>query len=213
MSESQNPEETISTLRTQPSLLRRVHDWRDAASWEEFHRLYRNLIYGFARRAGLPHEDANEVVQDVLVRVARTIAQFESDPARGTFRGWLMNLTRWRIADKFNSRPKPERPRDAGPETTSTLTPTLERIPDPAPAGPDWDLEWQRHLLDAATERIRNRVSPAHFQVFDFYVRRRWSVREVARELGVNPATVYVIGFRLTRQLKAEVKHLSETLG
>ena len=47
------------------------------ASWAEFHRLYRRLVYGRARRAGLPHEDAEDVAQDVFKRVAETIHEFE----------------------------------------------------------------------------------------------------------------------------------------
>ena len=42
-----------TSLLTRPSLLFRVREWNDSASWEEFHRLYRRLIYGRARRAGL----------------------------------------------------------------------------------------------------------------------------------------------------------------
>ena len=105
-----NPSESdpVSTLRTRASLLLRVQSWDDTTSWNEFHRLYRKLVYGLARRSGLPHEDAEDVVQEVFKRVAETIDAFESDPARGSFRGWLMNLTRWRITDKFNAQPKNE---------------------------------------------------------------------------------------------------------
>ena len=72
---------------------------------------------------------------------------------------------------------------------------------------------FERHLLDAASERIARRVPPRHFQVFELYVRRRTPVLQVARELGLNPASIYLIGSRLTRQLKAEVAKLREQLG
>src|SRR5829696_555551 len=96
-----------STLRTRPTLLFRLQDWRDEASWSEFYRLYHNFIFGLARRSGLAHADAEEVTQDVFKRVAETIHEFESDPSRGTFRGWLATLTRWRIMDKHRAR-RPE---------------------------------------------------------------------------------------------------------
>ncbi len=214
MSSNPTNPQTVSSLHTRPSLLLRVQQWEDTASWREFYRLYRKLIYGFARRAGLPHEDAEDVTQDVFKRVAETIHEFESDPARGRFRGWLMNLTRWRIADKFNSRPKGEH-RAAGQQqdTTSTGTSTINRIPDQANNDAEWELEWQRHLLDAACERIAKRVKPRHFQAFDLYVRQRRPVLQVARELGINPAALYLIGHRLTKELKAEVAKLRQQLG
>jgi RNA polymerase sigma-70 factor (ECF subfamily) len=177
--------------------------------------LYRRLIYGFARRSGLSHADAEDVVQEVLARVAETICGFECDHARGTFRGWLMNLTRWRIANRISRRPREEafrahRSRDA---TTRRTTPTIERIPDPSSGGSGWEEEWQRYVLDAACQRLSRRAKPTHYQVFDLYVRQHQPVLKVSRELRVNPASVYVIASRLTHQLKREVARLREQLG
>jgi RNA polymerase sigma-70 factor (ECF subfamily) len=207
-------ETPTSSLKTRPTLLRRVAQWDDAASWNEFHRLYRKLIYGLARRAGLSHEDAEDVTQDVFKRVAETIHTFRSDPERGTFRGWLMNLTRWRIADKFGAKPKGEQLSGGHGDGTGTGgTGTIERLPAPNESHADWDREWQRHVLEAACERIARKVKPKHYQVFELYVRRQTPVLQVARELGINPAAVYLVGSRLTRQLKEEVARLREQLG
>ena len=205
-----NPD-SISELRTRSTLLFRLRDWKDAASWEEFYRLYRKLVQGLAERAGLTHAEAEEVTQEVFKRVAETIHEFESNPQRGSFRRWLMNLTRWRIADKFR-----ERPRDAGPgarRESDGRTATIERVPDGDDANAEWDEEWRQHVLDAALERIARRIKPRHFQVFDLYVRQRWPVLKVSLELGIDPASVYLIGHRVTQQLKAEVARLESQLG
>jgi DNA-directed RNA polymerase specialized sigma24 family protein len=94
----------VSSLRTRRSLLIRLSNTGDSVGWGEFYALYRKLVYGLCRRSGLSHEESEEVTQDVFARVASTIGGFESDPARGSFRGWLMNLARWRVADKFPAR-------------------------------------------------------------------------------------------------------------
>lgn len=205
-----NPE-SISDLRTRSTLLFRLRDWKDAASWEEFHRLYRKLVQGLAERAGLTHAEAEEVAQDVFKRVAETIHEFEANPQRGSFRRWLMNLTRWRIADKFRERPAgAERGlRREGHDGTATA----ERIPDDAEVDAGWDDEWRKHVLDAALDRIARRTKPRHFQVFDLYVRQNWPVLRVASELGIGPASVYLIGHRVKQQLKAEVARLEAQLG
>ena len=204
-----------STLRTRPTLLFRVRDKSDSVSWNEFHRLYRRLIYGRARRAGLSHADAEEVAQDVFKRVAATIDEFHHDPARGSFRGWLMQLTHWRITDKFRSLPKlPGQPASPASDTaTNTGTATIERVPAAADDEDEWDREWQQHLLAAAIDRVSRQVKPRHFQVFDLYVRQQWPVLKVSRELGINPASVYVIGHRLTKLLKAEAAKVQKQLG
>lgn len=216
MNECNNPKnpETFSTLHTRASLLMRVHQWDDATSWSEFYRLYRKLIYGLARRSGLAHADAEDVTQDVFKRVAETIHQFESDPARGSFRGWLMNLTRWRITDKFRRQPQGRAAPTPARDDTSTRTTTINRLPDEANRqDADWELDWQRHLLDAACERLARNTKARHFQAFDLYVRQRRSALQVARELDMNVATVYLVGHRLTKELKAEVARLREQLG
>jgi RNA polymerase sigma factor (sigma-70 family) len=208
-------QEPVSSLRTRASLLVRVRDWDDAASWKEFYALYRKLIYGLARRSGLSHADAEDVTQDVFKRVAETIHEFESDPERGTFRGWLMNLTRWRVANKITRAPREEmnRATSAPVEGAEASTSTINRLPDPAKLDSEWDLEWQRHLLDAACERISRRVNARHYQAFDLYVRRGMPVLKVASELGMNPAAIYLIGNRLKKQLKTEIEKLKGQLG
>jgi len=207
------PKNPGTTLLTRASLLFRVREKADGASWDEFHRLYRRLIYGRARRSGLSHADAEEVAQDVFVRVAEKIGDFDLNPDRGSFRGWLMKLTRWRIADKFAALPKSARPAPPKRDTTGRSTATIERIPAPGDDEDEWDREWKQHILDAAFERLARQVKPRHFQVFDLYVRQRWPVLRVAAELGTNPASVYVVSHRLTKQLKAEVEKLRRQLG
>ncbi|MBI5767465.1 MAG: sigma-70 family RNA polymerase sigma factor [Verrucomicrobia bacterium] len=202
-----------STLATRPTLLFRIRDWQDGESWEEFHRLYRRLIHGRACRAGLAHADAEDVAQEVLKRVAETIRDFDYDPKRGSFRGWLMQLTQWRIANKLAHRAKAEAPRPQPSEGGNDGVAAVERLLAPANEDDEWDREWQLHLLAAAAERLARKVKPQHFQVFDLYVQQQWPVLEVAQELGINPASVYLIGHRLTKQLKAEVEKLQAQLG
>ena len=204
-----------SSLQTRPTLLYKVRQWQDGASWDEFHRLYRRLVYGRARRAGLAHEDAEDVAQDVFARVAETIADFDLNPDKGSFRGWLMQLTRWRIADKFESlgRSPTHAKGDARVAASSTGTATIERLPSPQEEEDEWDREWQQHLLAAALERLGRQVKPRHFQVFDLHLRQNWPVLRVSRELGINPASVYVISHRLTKQLRVEVEKQKRQLG
>lgn len=202
-----------STLQTRPTLLFRVRVPQDSASWGEFHRLYRRLIYGRARRAGLSHEEAEDVAQEVFQRVAATIHEFDLNPERGSFRGWLMQLTRWRIADQFARRRglPPQSPASC-PDATGQRTATIERVPAPAAEDDEWDREWEEHLLAAALARLARQVKPRHFQVFDLYLRQHWPVRRVAKELGVGVASVYVIAHRCMKLLKSEVARLRQQL-
>lgn len=211
----------LSTLHTRPTLLFKLRNWDDEASWHDFYRLYYNFVFGLARRSGLGHADAQDVAQDVFRRVAETIGDFETAPGRGSFRAWLANLTRWRIADRYRGFQPHERQAAAYPsfhDSTSTGTGTMDRIPDAVGQAAPWgnpaaeEHEWQHHLINAAMTRLAQRVPARHFQIFDLYNREDWSVFRISRELGVNPAHIYVINHRLTKQLKTTVDELKKQL-
>lgn len=199
------------SLLTRPSLLFRLRDWGDNSSWDEFHRLYRRFIRGLALRAGLSHAEADDVVQDVLQNVANRIGEYENRANRGAFRRWLMNQTRWRIADKFRQRDRAavqsDRPESATPGATED---PLDHVADDNPIDDFWELEWQRHVLDTAMERLARRVPAKHFQAFELHARQGQPVAQIAADLGINRPTVYLIAHRLTKQLRHEVERLRE---
>src|SRR5262245_6301689 len=95
---SQKFEELITTRRT---LLSRLKQWDDGESWEDFFNTYWKLIYQVALRAGLPEAEAQDVVQDTIVSVARQIPNFQYNPALGSFKSWLYLITQRRITDHF----------------------------------------------------------------------------------------------------------------
>lgn len=199
------------SLLTRPSLLFRLRDWGDNSSWEEFHRLYRRFIKGLALRAGLNHAESDDVVQDVLQNVANRIGEYENRENRGAFRRWLMNQTRWRIADKFRQRDRAAVRADR-PEYLDGENPAdpLDEIIDDNPLDEFWELEWQRHVLDTAMERLARRVPAKHFQAFELNARQGQPVAQIAADLGINRPTVYIITHRLKKQLKHEVERLRE---
>ena len=86
-------------LATRRSLVERLADWNDRKRWQQFFDSYWKLIHRAARQAGLTESEAQEVVQETLITVAKKIDQLKYDPAIGSFKGWLLNITRWRIAD------------------------------------------------------------------------------------------------------------------
>jgi len=198
------------SIATRASLLGRLKNWEDRESWEEFAQTYSRLILGVAIQAGLTEPEAKDVEQETLLCVARTIHEFESSPERGSFKSWLLNLTRWRIADQFRKR-APGAGQDDGTRT-STRTATIERVPDPAVLDAAWESEWRKNLLETALNRIARRVKPKHVQIFDLYAMRHWPAAKVARHLGVSVVQVYLVNHRLTKLVKREVDYLETRL-
>src|SRR5262245_43065822 len=73
-------------IPTRDSLLSRLKDWRDDASWRDFFNTYWRLVYGVALKAGLTEGEAQEVVQETVITVARRIPEFKYDPAVCSFK-------------------------------------------------------------------------------------------------------------------------------
>ena len=217
------PEQPFDPIATRHSLLNRLKDWGDQTSWQDFFDTYWQLIYNVAVKAGLSDVEAQEVVQETVIAVARKIGEFKADPAHGSFSAWLMQLTRWRIADQWRKRGKVgQASRLSGAGETPALLPDdtgstgmVERIPDPAGVALDavWQEEWEKHLMAAALERVKRQVSPRQFQMFDLNVRQELSVQETARTLQASVASVYMAKHRVARLVKKELARLQKGAG
>jgi len=198
-------------IHTRASLLSRLRNLSDNDSWTTFHDTYRRLIYRTAVRSGLLHEEAEEVVQCTLRSVMKSLPDFHYDPRKGSFKTWLLNLTRWRILDQLDKRDQHLAGR-AGPPSTSTRTPMIERQPDPAGSEFEaiWDREWHLNLMQAAAARVKPRVAAKHYQIFDLVVLKEWPVTRVASFLGISAARVYLTKHRVRKLVAKEINRLRD---
>ena len=201
----------VDSIPTRYTLLSRLEDRGDQDSWREFFNTYWRLIYSVALKSGLTDAEAQDVVQETVISVARDIHKFKRDRSLGSFKGWLRNLTRWRIADQFRKRTRAHQEPDTG-IGEDLPRPDVAEIPDPAgQAGESiWDEEWQANLFKAGLENLRRTVKEEHYQIFDLYVLQQRAARDVARTLGVNVGLVYLVKYRVASLLKREVRRLEE---
>jgi RNA polymerase sigma-70 factor (ECF subfamily) len=202
------------SVPTRATLLVRLKDREDQESWQEFYDIYWRMIYGMALRSGLPEAEAQDILQETVIKVAEKMPGFNYDPKLGSFKGWLLKIARRRIIDALR---KLRRERvhlvpgtDHGPGTA-----TLERIPDPASLDFDaiWDQQWKEGLYEAALDRIRRRVPPKQFQLFDCYVRKQWPADKVAQVMGVSVSQVHMAKHRVSKILEREVHDLETRSG
>lgn len=200
-----------SFLLTRYSLLSRLQNWDDQESWKDFFDTYWRLIYSIAIKSGLTETEAEDVVQETIISVAKDIHKFQRDRKLGSFKGWLRNITRWRIADYLRKHPRPAaRNSTISLETNTTVD--VAEIPDPAgdAFAAAWEEDWQTNLFNAAVERLKRNVREEHYQIFDLHVLRHWPVQKVARALDVNVAQVYLTKHRLLAQLKKEIRAIEK---
>lgn len=197
--------------RTRRSLIMRLGDWNDQRSWDEFYRTYWRLIYSVALKAGLREDEAWDVVQETVLTIAKQSLKGSYDPERGSFKMWLWNVTRWRINDQFRQRGKAPISATGTGETSSTREP-VENVPDTSNNNFTelWEREWQQNVMKAALERVKMRVSPRQFQIFDYNVLQGMNASEVRKRLGVSMAQVYLAKHRVGGILKKEIAYIRE---
>lgn len=200
-------------LSTRRSLITRLKNWDDQEGWHEFFQTYWKLIYAVALKSGLTESEAEDVVQDTVVTVAKTMDRYHYEPEKCRFKTWLMRITRMRIVDQFRKR-GPEFCPSADRLETSTNTTPMDHIADPTPPFVEsvWDEEWQKNLIDAAMDRVKRKVRPEHYQIFYLSVVKELGAARVARTLGVSAAQVYVVKHRVAAQVKQEVQKLEKEM-
>ena len=203
---------TDEFLPTRKSLLTRLKNWDDQEGWREFFEMYWRLIYSVALKAGFNDAEAQDIVQDTILAVAKKMRGFKYDPEIGSFKSWLLLNVRSRIAEHLRKRNRGAAllTRPAGDETWASV----ENLPDPAAGNVDaaWDEDWERNLLAAALERVKAQVSAKQFLMFDLYALKETPMRKVTHSLGVNAAQVYMAKYRVSRLVQSELKRLERGL-
>ena len=100
-------------MLTDAELVRRCRAG-DSAAWEQIVHLFSRRVYNLAYRFTNRHEAAEDLTQEVFVRVYRSLDQY--DPAAGDLSNWLMRLARNLVIDDYRKRVRT--PTDVGEDLT-----------------------------------------------------------------------------------------------
>ena len=196
-------------IPTRQSLLERLRRWDDQEGWQQFFDTYWKLIYRTARKAGLSAVEAEEVVQETVIGVARRMPDFHYRAEGGSFKSWLLRQTKWRIGDQLRKRRREgfmigvENMEEA--EALAVISnPVANKLEDL------WDAEWELNLLDAALAHVKSRIEPRHYQIFHLTALKHWSALRVARSLKVSLAQVYTVKHRVAKEVRAALTRVKK---
>ncbi len=192
-----------TTLATSTTLIRDIIDPARGTRWTEFDRIYRPIVFGIARKAGLNFHDAEDVTQDVFRDLSRNLAGFEIRERRGSFRRYLFNLVRWRLNSKFD-----EKTVEAA-RTVELLDPEMEANPlESLAAEPLIPHDAEAEFTEAVNQAmlvLARELSPKHVQLLELYFCQEWPAKRVAEALGICTATVFTIAHRHKLRLLREI--------
>jgi RNA polymerase sigma-70 factor (ECF subfamily) len=155
-----------------------------------------------AVRQGLQPADADDLVQEVFVAIARSVSQWLERPDRGRFRAWLLRIAR-NTAVNFLTRPS-HRPLATGGDEAARM---LAEVPAPeSTLSSQFDLEYRREVFRWAAEQVREAVAEATWQAFWLTHVEGRSISDAAEQLGISVGAVYVARSRVMNRLKQLVK-------
>jgi len=190
-------------------MIERIRNWQDHEEWMRFFEKYGPFIYRRAVRRGLTDVEASEVVQDTMLGIAKKIQDYKKRPGI-PFKNWLNSIVSKRISTQFSAREK----NTVSLNVTSDgrLNPSIDVAIAPGISQQDeqWERDWEENLLRAAMQRVRARIRPQHFQIYEYHVIKGRSAQETARDLNASIAQVYVVKFRVSNALKREMRQLMQ---
>jgi RNA polymerase sigma-70 factor (ECF subfamily) len=185
-------------------LIVRLPDAADARAWDDFTGVYGPLVYRLARRHGLQPADADDVVQEVLAAVARSVEAWLARSDRGPFRAWLLRIAR-NLAINALTR---KRNRAVGTGNSDMVRRLLEH-PDPnLNDASQFDLEYRRESFRWAAERVRGEIADRTWQAFWLSTIDEQPIADVAQKLNMSVGSVYIARSRVMARLREMVMQL-----
>jgi RNA polymerase sigma-70 factor, ECF subfamily len=170
---------------------------REIRALEDLYDRYSALVFSVAFRVLRDNQLAQDVGQEVFLRVWRQPTSY--DPARGRFVSWLMSVTRNRALDELRKVTRRLRSEDQDDDPVSGLA-TADRLDDPALGA---ELAEQRVAVRAAMTRL----PPEQRRVIELAYFGGLTQIEIAERTGDPLGTVKTrvrLGMRKLRESLAE---------
>lgn len=178
---------------THATLLARLSDSQDAVAWHEFCIRYGELIRAFARARGLQTADCDDIVQDVLASLSKSMPGFTYDPAKGKFRAYLKTVTLHAIFARLRQKKGEVALEDV---KTAADAAAADRNVDS-----QWDSQWRQYHLRQAMHTIRAEFNEADCAAFEQYAVAGRSAQQTAETLGMSLDQIYQAKSRILRRL------------
>jgi RNA polymerase sigma-70 factor (ECF subfamily) len=183
-------------VETSATLLSQLRDGTRPLAWDEFFQRYWPLIYGFARRRGCSDDTAEDVVQDVMLKIFERRDVFRYDASRGRFRDWLGAVVRNQVAE-YRRRPSERARVLAGEDAAECAKETEESQPDAL-----WERAFESAILMALMDVVRREADPRDYLAFELTTLAGVAPAGVAAVTGLSRNAVYKARRRVLKRLR-----------
>ena len=181
----------------------RIRNSDDRDAWDEFLDLYTPIVRAYCFQRRIQEADVDDIAQDVMSGVAKSIRSLQYDASKGRFRAWLGTVVANRIKTFIN------RNQYRNGKVTIDQSVSDGQYADP---DSDWVAIFSERILHVACNRIRCDFANQTWECFQATWVRHEPAADVAKNLGIPVHSVYVNKSRVLGRLKAEIRSLADDL-
>ena len=196
-------------FNTRQTLLLKLKDQRDDKAWNDFHETYHRYIRAILWNMNLSEEDANDILQTVMLKIWNKLPEFDYAKSKGKFRNWISVITantarnHIRTENRLYNCLNGEKSKWLDDYTNPVLPPEIEEISAK---------EWEKFVSTMAWENVSNGLSDNVKEAFERLMKGE-KVRDIAQSLDVNENTIIVYKNRIKNKMYMEIVRLQNELG
>ena len=198
-----NPKRSSDSPPTRVSLILHLQNEQDDAAWREFVMVYELFLMRLIERRGVPATHVNDVTNQVLSTIARSITQWKDDQQDASFRRWVSCVAR-NVVIKYMSN---ERRHVAAVGGTDALE-SLAQLP--APLNHEIERQYEHELIVWAAEQVKGEFIDTSWQAFWMTMIEGRAVADVVQTLAVSPGSIYMSRGRILKRIRDKVIEVME---
>lgn len=195
-----------NTWATRLTLIARARDPKDEGAWMEFVEYYKDFIDLVILKLGLKGAESDDLTQETLLSIWKTLPQFQYDQDKAKFRTWLSRIIKNKLIDHYRKRNTQEKLKQGFSEEQAHDTELSSSEIDQL-----IEKEWEVQLIKTGLKRIAKNYSPQSLEVFQMAM-NGMSDTEIAEELDMQPNSVNKLKNRIKKKLSAEIESLRHEL-
>ena len=185
---------------TRQTLIERLRTESDEDSWNTFTDIYQKYIYVVIRNMNIAHSEAEDLVQEVLLKVWNKLGDFNYSPGKAKFRTWLSRVIKNHVLNYLESiRSYNNKVEKAGNEIILNCSEDeLDAV---------MQKEWELYITNLALERVKKNFTGNAVEVFELSLSGK-SIKEIAETFEIKENTAYRLKNRVKDKLIEEIEQL-----
>lgn len=191
---------------TSTYLLNALKGSQNQTVWRLFVNRYRPLVFRYARKVGLPEDEAEDAAQQTLVAFSNAYRGDKYDREKGHLRHWLFGIARNEIRNAIRNR----RNREAQIPDQADQTGFFESLGEDGRLEALWDKEWRQAILRQCLEEARQAFEPRTIEAFELFAWKGWSAQRVAEQLDMSENAVFLAKHKVLKHIRELVPRMEE---